>query len=67
LIYTFVGSFPWCLLLAYAGKLLGENWDVLRSYFRGADYLIVTIGIATFAWWLVRHIKALKEEGKAGT
>ena len=25
-IYTFVGSWPWCFVLAYAGMKLGEKW-----------------------------------------
>ena len=29
-VYTFLGSLPWCLGLAYAGAKLGENWDGLR-------------------------------------
>ena len=26
-LYTFVGSWPWCLGLAYVGMKLGERWD----------------------------------------
>src|ERR1044072_3334623 len=26
-IYTFAGSLPWCLGLAYVGQKLGEQWD----------------------------------------
>src|SRR5678815_4590877 len=26
-IYTFAGSLPWCLALAYVGQKLGEQWD----------------------------------------
>ncbi|HZE63098.1 MAG TPA: DedA family protein, partial [Pyrinomonadaceae bacterium] len=26
-IYTFAGSFPWCLGLAYIGQKLGEKWN----------------------------------------
>ncbi|MDI6807856.1 MAG: DedA family protein [Candidatus Eisenbacteria bacterium] len=65
LIYTFVGSFPWCLALAYAGMLLGQNWETLRTYFRGADYIIAIVVIVAFVWWLTRHLKALKEERRA--
>src|SRR4030066_270100 len=39
-VYTFLGSFPWCLGLAYVGKIMGENWETLRIYFRKADILI---------------------------
>ena len=39
-IYTFLGSFPWCLGLAFAGYKMGEHWPTLRVYFHRFDYLI---------------------------
>ena len=41
-IYTFLGSLPWCLALAYAGLKLGERWTILL--------LIVIAGA-----WFVRN------------
>src|ERR1039458_6430992 len=32
-IYTFVGSWPWCFGLAYAGKRLGQSWNDPHSPF----------------------------------
>lgn len=32
-IYTFLGSLPWCALLIWTGKELGENWQNLKSIF----------------------------------
>src|ERR1700720_3582274 len=26
-LYTFIGSWPWCFLLAYVGMKLGDRWD----------------------------------------
>ena len=26
-VYTFLGSWPWCFVLAYVGYVLGERWD----------------------------------------
>jgi membrane protein DedA with SNARE-associated domain len=46
-IYSFVGSLPWCYALAYAGVLLGENWDTLENYWIYFDILTV-IGIIAF-------------------
>ena len=31
IIYTFAGSLPWCLGLAYVGQKLGEKWNKDRS------------------------------------
>jgi membrane protein DedA with SNARE-associated domain len=46
-IYSFVGSIPWCYALAYAGVLLGENWDALEDYWIYFDILTI-IGIIAF-------------------
>ncbi|MBI4812627.1 DedA family protein [Candidatus Falkowbacteria bacterium] len=54
--YTFFGSIPWCLALAYAGKKLGENWGALEEYFRRFDTIIVVLLIAGAAWFVKRHI-----------
>ena len=35
LLYSFLGSLPWSLALAYFGKELGDNWESLRGYFHG--------------------------------
>ena len=31
--YTFLGSWPWCFLLAYFGTKLGANWRTMGKYF----------------------------------
>jgi membrane protein DedA with SNARE-associated domain len=57
LVLSFVGSVPWCYLLAYVGKVLGENWQSIRSYFHGADAMIGIALAAGFAFWLWHHLK----------
>jgi len=52
-IYTFLGSWPWCLALAYFGMKLGENWRSLGKYFHRFDAVIGIVlvsGIIWFAW-----------------
>ena len=59
-VYTFLGSFPWCLGLAYVGQLLGEQWDkneTLKSWFHRFDFVIGIIGVLFIAWWIWRHVK----------
>jgi membrane protein DedA with SNARE-associated domain len=60
-VYTFVGSVPWCLMLAYVGKLLGENWMSIKTYFRRADIFIVIIVTLGIAYFLYRHLKPEKK------
>lgn len=58
-IYTFVGSLPWCYLLAYIGFKLGERWNTLGTYFHKFDAVIGIIILAGVVWWIWRHIKAV--------
>ena len=60
IIYTFAGSFPWCLGLAFVGQKLGEQWDkdpTLKSWFHRFDFVIGIIGVLAVSWWVWRHIK----------
>jgi membrane protein DedA with SNARE-associated domain len=56
-IYTFIGSFPWCLGLAYIGKKMGDHWVDLKKYFHGADWVIGIIIVAAIAYFIFSHIK----------
>ena len=59
-IYTFAGSLPWCLALAYVGQKLGEQWNKderLKTWFHRFDFLIGIVGLALIIWWVWRHIK----------
>ena len=51
-LYTFIGSIPWCFALGYIGVLLGPNWDVIKTYFHILD-IIVAIGIIAFVAYLI--------------
>lgn len=62
-IYTFAGSLPWCLGLAYIGQLLGEKWnkdDTLKTWFHRFDFVIGIVGVLLAGWWIWRHIKHLR-------
>jgi membrane protein DedA with SNARE-associated domain len=59
-IYTFVGSLPWCLGLAYAGAKLGENREALRSWFHRFDFVIVGVILILGIWFLRSRIKAFR-------
>jgi len=51
-VYTFLGSLPWCLALAYAGLKLGEHWTVLRQYFHRFDTVIGILIVAAAVWFV---------------
>jgi membrane protein DedA with SNARE-associated domain len=59
-IYTFLGSLPWCIGLAYVGQKLGEQWDkseTLKTYFHRFDFVIGILIVLGAAWWIWRHVR----------
>jgi membrane protein DedA with SNARE-associated domain len=57
-LYTFIGSFPWCLGLAYLGMKAGENWRYLGRYFHEFDKVIgavILLAIIWFVWSRWQH------------
>jgi len=54
-VYTFLGSWPWCLGLAYLGMKLGENWRELGKYFHKFDAVIGIVLAAGVAWFVWSH------------
>jgi membrane protein DedA with SNARE-associated domain len=64
-IYTFAGSLPWCLGLAYAGQKLGEQWnkdDTLKTWFHRFDFVIGILAVLAVSWWIWRHVKHSRSE-----
>jgi membrane protein DedA with SNARE-associated domain len=59
-IYTFLGSLPWCVALAYLGRKLGENWPTLRTKFHQIDALVVCLIIVGGVFWVRHHFLFLK-------
>lgn len=56
-VYTFLGSFPWCLLLAYIGTLIGGNLAKLAPIFHDLDIVIIVALVALVALYIWRHMR----------
>jgi membrane protein DedA with SNARE-associated domain len=57
-VYTFVGSFPWCLGLAYLGMKAGQHWNYLGKYFHEFDKVIgaiILLLVIFFLWTRWQH------------
>lgn len=64
-LYTFAGSLPWCIGLAFVGQKLGEQWnknDTLKSWFHRFDFVIGIIGLMAISWWVWRHLRHARED-----
>jgi membrane protein DedA with SNARE-associated domain len=65
IIYTFAGSLPWCIGLAYVGQKLGEHWDKdprLKTLFHRFDFVIGIVIVLAAAWWIWRHLQHSKKD-----
>jgi membrane protein DedA with SNARE-associated domain len=56
-IYTFLGSWPWCFLLAWFGMKMGENWRQLGQYLHKFDVVIVLFLVVGIVWFVRSHWK----------
>jgi membrane protein DedA with SNARE-associated domain len=63
-IYTFIGSYPWSVGLAYGGFKLGENWEDMREVMRPFDIPIAVVVAAAIAWFVYRRIKAIRAQSR---
>ena len=58
-VYTLLGSYLWCLALAYAGMKLGQHWEALAPYFHRFDTVIGILIVAGAAFVIYNRIKSI--------
>jgi membrane protein DedA with SNARE-associated domain len=63
IVYTLVGSYPWCLALAWAGMKLGQAWHSdprFRAVYHRFETVIVValvLAVVWFVWHKVREAR----------
>jgi membrane protein DedA with SNARE-associated domain len=64
-VFTFVGSLPWCLALAYAGQQLGllDEHSPLKHFMHRFDAVIAGAIIAAAVWFAWSRYKVYKDKG----
>jgi membrane protein DedA with SNARE-associated domain len=66
-VYTFAGSLPWCIGLAFVGQRLGKEWDTnptLKTLFHRFDFVIGIVIVLAAVWWIWRHIKHVRKDSR---
>jgi membrane protein DedA with SNARE-associated domain len=59
-LYTFAGSFVWCLALAYLGARLGAKWDSdprLAGVLHRLDAVIVVAAVVAIGWFVWHRLR----------
>jgi membrane protein DedA with SNARE-associated domain len=63
-VYTFVGSWPFCLLLAWIGMVLGDKWNSdprLKALFHRADLAIGVVILAAAGFYIWHKVHGLRK------
>ena len=59
LVYTTLGTTVWNLILTYAGRLLGENWENILTFMDTYQYVtlaVILIAVIAFLTWrIIKH------------
>jgi membrane protein DedA with SNARE-associated domain len=66
LLFTTIGAAIWTTVLAGAGVVLGENWDVILGLVRQYERLIIVAVVLAVAIFVTRRLMALRA-GRAAT
>lgn len=59
-LYSFLGSLPWCFILAYAGYKLGEHWRDVGSTLHKYDALVIVIAVILVGLFLYQHLGRMR-------
>jgi membrane protein DedA with SNARE-associated domain len=52
IVFTFLGSLPWTLLLVVAGMVMGANWEEIGGILKRFEYLVLAILIVMALLWV---------------
>ncbi|WP_242345667.1 DedA family protein [Anaeromyxobacter terrae] len=66
--FTFAGSYPWCLALAWAGAKLGDKWDSdprLKAVYHRFEIVIVVAGVAAVVFYVWHKVRAARRDRTA--
>ena len=62
-LFTFAGSYLWCVLLTWIGYRLGPDWEQLREQARYLDYPIAAVIVLAVVWFVWHRISEIRREG----
>jgi membrane protein DedA with SNARE-associated domain len=66
--FTFAGSYPWCLALAWAGAKAGDKWDSdprFKAIYHRFELVIVIAAVAAVTWFVWHKVREARRERPA--
>jgi membrane protein DedA with SNARE-associated domain len=64
-VFTFLGSLPWTLLLVVAGVVMGANWEEIGGILKRFEYLVLAILAVSALLWIWFRIVKPRRLGRA--
>src|SRR4051794_16622467 len=62
---TVAGCLPWVFLLAYIGKVSGDNWENWKEHLHYVDYAVIAGVLLLAVWWFVRYRRRRRADATA--
>lgn len=60
-ILTLIGCIPWVVMLAFAGRAVGDNWETLQKQLHYVDYALAAAIIGGIVYLVVRQRRRRRE------
>lgn len=63
-LYTFIGSWPWCFALAYAGMKLGQAWHTdprFEAWFHRFHLAVEVVLLVAIVWFVWSHLSKRRQ------
>ena len=67
-LYTFIGSWPWCFVLAYVGMKLGEQWHTdprFHEWFHRFHLVVEVALVVGIVWFVWSHLNRARQAREA--
>lgn len=64
-LFTAVGTALWSFVLAFAGRLLGENWSLVADFIDQYEHIVIVVGIIAVVGFFVNRLLKLRKQKAA--
>ena len=55
--YTAIGGAMWNMFLAWLGFYLSDKWNLIHTYSKSLDIIVLVLLVGALIWWILIHLK----------